>query len=317
MSLIRKPHQLEVRKNVAGLLYSGPGNGKTTLSLSAPDTLLLDFDDGAQRVRPDHLTDVVQIRSWQMVIDLFKDEDLRPYQSFSLDTAGRMLDYMSEYLITMNGKLGTRGGVLTQQGYSQRKIMFRNFLNQVRGMGKNLWFVAHDKEDKEGELRFIRPDIGGSSSGDLVRMLDLVGYIEYRGQERTISFDPCERFYGKNTCGLDPIIKLPELKIGAPNTFLTTICEKFAASGETRAKLAADYMRLMEELDTKIALVTGPDEANAFIVWAQNAQHLWDTSFQAKAYLREKAKALGLVWNATSKVYEAKAAVPAMEAALA
>ncbi len=307
MSLIRKPHQLETRKNVAGLIYGQPGIGKSTLGLSAPDTLLLDFDGGAQRIRPDHLCDAVQVKSWQNIIDLFANEDLRAYQSFAIDTAGKALDFMAEHLIEKNGKLGQRGGALTQQGYGQRKIMFRTFLNQVRGMGKNLWFVAHDKEEKEGDIKVIRPEIGGSSSGDLIKELDLVGYIEARGQDRTISFDPCEKFYGKNTCGLDPVIKLPDLsKPGAPNNFLTWVCERFAAAGETRAKLAGDYQRLMAEVESKIAQVVGPVEANEFIVWAKSAQHLWDTAFQAKAMLREKAKALGLTWNAGKGLYEMK-----------
>ena len=67
-------------------------------------------------------------------------------------------------------------------------------------MGKSVIFVAHEREEKNGEDKQIRPEIGGSSAGDLIKELDLVGYMEAIGKDRTISFDPCEKFYGKNTC---------------------------------------------------------------------------------------------------------------------
>ena len=313
MSLIRKPHQLETSKTAIMLIYGQPGLGKSTLGLSAPEPLLVDCDRGAQRIRPDHLSDTVQVTKWQDVIDLLEQEDLSSYQSLVFDTIGKALDFMGDYIVAGDNRLGRKGGALTLQGYGVRRTMFQAFVRQVRAMGKTLIFIAHDKEEKEGDIKVIRPEIGGSSGGDLIKELDLVGYIEARGKERTISFDPCEKFYGKNTCNLDPVIKLTDLsKPGTPNTFLAQVCEKFAAAAVDRQRLAAEYLKLLAEIDAKLALVTGPQEANEFMTWAKAAQHLWDTKFQAASALKAKAKVLSLTWDAKAGAYEMK-----QEAALA
>ena len=50
MGLIKKPNELVVKTNLSALIYGQPGMGKTTLALSAPHPLLLDFDGGIHRV---------------------------------------------------------------------------------------------------------------------------------------------------------------------------------------------------------------------------------------------------------------------------
>ena len=46
MGLIKKPNELSVKQTLSALIYGQPGMGKTTLALSAPLPLLLDFDGG-------------------------------------------------------------------------------------------------------------------------------------------------------------------------------------------------------------------------------------------------------------------------------
>ena len=41
-------------KKFSMILYGSPGVGKTTLALSAPDPILIDFDRGMSRVRTQH-----------------------------------------------------------------------------------------------------------------------------------------------------------------------------------------------------------------------------------------------------------------------
>ena len=45
-------------------------------------------------------------------------------------------------------------------------------------MGKHLVFLKHEKEEKEGDNKIIRPEIEGSFGSDLIKELDLVGYME-------------------------------------------------------------------------------------------------------------------------------------------
>ena len=139
---------------------------------------------------------------------------------------------MDKYIMKNNPKMKKADGTLSLQGYGVRKNMFINFVNQVTLMGKSVIFVAHEREEKNGEDKQIRPEIGGSSAGDLIKELDVVGYMEAIGKDRTISFDPCEKFYGKNTCNLPARIKIPviinaEGTITGPNDFMTKIVNTY------------------------------------------------------------------------------------------
>lgn len=302
MSLIRKPHELQTAKCIKMLIYGQPGIGKSTLALSAPAPLHLDFDGGVHRVRAEHLAPTVQIESWDNVIELMEKEDLSPFKTLIIDTAGKMLDFMSAYIIAKDSKMGRKDGQLALQGFGARKGMFQRFLAQAGMLGKHLVFVAHEKEEKDGETKVIRPEIGGSSGGDLIKDLDLVGYVEARGKTRTISFDPCEKFYGKNTCGLEPVINLRDLD-KEKNDMLGSVFEKFSANLQARTAMMAAYSSLMDAIRGRIDGVLDAETANGFITWAQGVNHLWDSSMQARFLITAKAKALGLAYNVQEKVY--------------
>lgn len=308
MSLIRKPHELKTTACIKILLYGQPGIGKTTFGLSAPSPLLIDFDRGAHRVRPEHLTETVQVENWQDIISLLEKEDLRPFKTLVIDTAGKMLDFMAAYIIANEPKMGRKDGQLTLPGFGARKGMFQRFLSQVGMLGKHLVFVAHEKEEKDGDQKIIRPEIGGSSSGDLIKELDLVGYMEAKGKIRTISFDPCEKFYGKNTCNLEPLINLPDLN-KEPNRLLFSVFDKFAQGLESRNKMAAEYMTVLADIKAKADLIKDAESATEFITYAQSVSHIWDSSLQAKALIRDKAKELGLTLDKATMTYKSETKV--------
>jgi hypothetical protein len=151
MSKIRKPHELSVETKIKALIYGQPGLGKTTLALSAPTPVLLDFDKGVHRVHPEHQTETLQVESWQDVLDVINDGSLVPFQTIVIDTASKMLDCMSLYLISKNPKLGKSNGALTLQGYGERKAEFNSFVKKLTSLGKHVIFVAHEKEEKNNK----------------------------------------------------------------------------------------------------------------------------------------------------------------------
>ena len=55
MGLIKKANELEIPTIVKMMIYGQAGMGKSTLALSAPKPLLLDFDNGVKRVNMDRL----------------------------------------------------------------------------------------------------------------------------------------------------------------------------------------------------------------------------------------------------------------------
>ena len=98
MSLIKKANELVIPTTIKMMLYGQAGMGKTTVSLSAPKPLLLDFDNGVKRVNMAHLDgiDTVQITSWNDVQQVLQ-EDLSGYQTIVIDTIGKMMDFIITY----------------------------------------------------------------------------------------------------------------------------------------------------------------------------------------------------------------------------
>lgn len=311
MGLIKKPHELLVQNSIKVLIYGQPGIWKTTLALSAPAPILFDFDNGVHRVNPIHQTDTVQIESWQNMVDVLTSEDLSNYKTIVIDTAGKMLDFLGSFLIAKNPKLGKTNGALSLQGYGERKAEFNNFLKQVAMMGKHIVFVAHDKEEtKGGDEKIIRPEIGGSSGNDLIKELDLVGYMEAAGKKHMISFNPCERFYGKNSCNLPELMEIPvnvDEKGNAikENNFLSNIFSEYQKSLESRKLIAAEYSELMNVIEAKIESIENAEIANEVVEWAKGYKgFIWDAELQAKLRIHKKATELGLTLNKNTKLYE-------------
>lgn len=312
MGLIKKPNELTVKANLSAMIYGQPGMGKTTLALSAPTPLLLDFDGGVHRVNAAHRVDTVQITKWEEVNEVLSSPEAANYATYVIDTAGKMLSFMDVYIMQNNPKLRKSDGTLSLQGYGVRKNMFIDFVKRITIMGKSVIFVAHEREEKVGDEKQIRPEIGGSSAGDLIKELDLVGYMEAIGKKRTISFNPCEKFYGKNTCNLPERLEIPTIidtngtPIGA-NNFMTKIIESYSTYQAKQAELSSEYEALMDVIKENIEMVTDVASANEVAASIASMQHIFDSKLRAGMMLNDKCKSLGLKFNKLSKKYESAA----------
>lgn len=307
-SLFKQPSELEVTTTIKALIYGQPGLGKTTLALSTPNPVMLDFDGGIKRVNGAHQCPTLQVKDWDMVIEAMK-EDLSQFGTIIIDTAGKMLDCMSAYIIKNEPKMGKRDGSLSLQGYGVRKTMFINFLSQCSMMGKHLIFVAHEREEKDGETRIVRPEIGGSSAGDLIKELDLVGYMQAIGNERTISWSPTEKFYAKNTCNLPAIQKIPVIidatgNVTGQNVFLTNIFSSYQAYLKKQADISNDYEALMDVIKENVEMITDAEIANSITESIAKMKHIWDSKLKAGLMIRDKCNSLGLKLNKLTKKYE-------------
>ena len=98
MSLIKKSNELVIPTTVKMMIYGQAGMGKSTVALSAPKPLLLDFDNGVKRMNMAHLEniDTVQVTSWSAVQQVLQ-EDLSAYQTIVVDTIGKMMDFIITY----------------------------------------------------------------------------------------------------------------------------------------------------------------------------------------------------------------------------
>ena len=312
MSLIRRAHELDVQTKIKALVYGQAGTGKSTLAISAPKPLLFDFDGGVSRVNFNHLSTVgtVQIKSYQDFLDVLTGEDLSAYDTLVIDTGGKLLDHMAEYLIQKNPKLGKANGTLTLQGYGERKGEFSSIIRKISVMQKHILFVAHRETRTDGDDTRYVPLFGGSNYDSLVTELDLVGYLEANGRKRVITFDPTSRNDGKNTCNLPSQIELPVIvdehgNPTAPNNFFTEqVIKPYIARLEQRKAMTIEYNNVIALIKENITNIVDDVSANDFIARIDEFEHIGNSKLVASKMLAEKCKELKLSLNKETKRYE-------------
>lgn len=311
MGIIKKPSELAAKSTLSIMVYGQPGTGKTTLGCSAPNAILFDYDGGVQRINGAHQVPTVQVRSWEDTQTAIKEieSDYPECETIVIDTVGKMLDYMSDYIIRNDSKMGMRDGSLSLKGYGVRKNMFVNFIKQLFISGRSVVFIAHEKEDKDGDVVTKRPLIGGSSAADLITELDLVGYVQMFGKDRTIAFNPTEQFIAKNCCNLPPVVKIPVIvdekgnSVG-DNNFVANIIKSYKEHQQKKTEINADYEDLKEVIKDMVDSVIDAQSANDTMAKILDMQHIYNSKMLASKMLNDKSTALGLKFNKISKCYE-------------
>ena len=307
MTLIKKPNELTQTKiKLKGLIYGEPGIGKTSVALSAPKTLLIDFDNGLRRVAKQYQTDSVQIESYQNLLDILEKEDISNYETIVIDTLGKMVDRIGDWLAMSNPKIKQADGQLAMKGWGNIKAEFQRILKVLESKNKSVIFIAHEKEDKNGDETKKRPDVAGSSGKDIVKELDFMGYMSMRGGKRTIDLSPNEAYYAKNSLGLNSFLEYKPL--AGTNNFLSEAI--FDAYGEKLKKdeeLAKDYDALIQELKTKISNIQNLDQLNTYYSTLYNKHDkLWSSYQMEAAFLKTKVEELGCEFDAKAKEFKVK-----------
>ena len=310
MGMIKRPSELSVKATLSVLIYGQPGIGKTTFGVSAPDAVLFDYDGGVQRINGAHQVPTLQPTSWEDTNIALQEiqNEMPEIKTIVIDTVGKMLDYMSAYIIKTDPKMAMRDGSLSLKGYGVRKQMFVNFIKQLALMGKNVVFIAHEREERRGEETFKRPEIGGSSANDLIKELDLVGYMYAVGKERVITFDPAEYYYAKNTCNLPAAIKLPvvvdESGKGMSNVAFSNIVAQYKVAQEKRQDTTARYEMLLGLIEETMSAVVDVESLNEAMVKLFAMEQIYDSFLRAQRAVANKGKELGLTYNKIAKRYE-------------
>lgn len=311
MGLIKKKNELNVNVRLKMLIYGQPGMGKTTLALSAPKPLLLDCDGGINRVDYEFIKDTVQVERYEDVLQLLNDEDISDYNTLVVDTGGKLLDFMAEYIIKQYPKMAKRNGSLTLEGFGQRKREFSNLLKLIDTKRKNVVFVAHRQTEKSGEQTRYVPLFGGSNYDSLATELDLIGYLVADGRRRTITFDPTTESEGKNTCGMPAVVELPDLKdkdgnVVGTNDFLET--QVFKAYRDRLIERSVEgeaYKQLIEQIELDIDSIDSVEGANHYKDNVTTGYtHIGNSLAVARKKFMEHVAKLGFVFNKETKTYE-------------
>jgi phage nucleotide-binding protein len=297
MSLIKKSTEIERPTNVRVMIYGQSGTGKTTFSLSSKKTLLLDFDNGVHRIEPQHRPlGTVQIKSFGEVLSVLQ-EDLSDFDTVVVDTVGKMLDYI---IVHVCGAKQPR-----IQDWGKINQTFSDFNRSLYHSGKNVVYVAHRDVRKEGDENVYVPALREKSYSSIVADLDLLGYLEMTERGRTLTFNPSVRNDGKNTCGLDAQIIIPNAAGKENGALQMLVLDRYREVCQKASKAEKEFTELMDVIKhDNIALITDAQSANDFIARVDGFNHIGNSRAMASNMLSAKAKELGLKFNKETKRYE-------------
>lgn len=267
------------------------GLGKTSLGLTAKDVILFDFEDGVKRARKLDDAAIVQCNKWQDISTL-TEVDLKDYSTIVIDTGGKMLQCLSEFIIESDFKNKNRAtGNLSQQGFGALGVAFSSFIFKLKSYRKDIVILCHTLEKEIKEVLTIRLDVVGGSKEEIMRQSDLIGRISLVGKNRVLSFSQEEGGIAKN-CRLDDVI------INVNNhTELADIIVQ--ARINFNAKSEAEIKR-EDEIKAGLDYVDGCIDATS----CNDALEIFKKSdITIKKSLMDKAKSLNLVFDKETKQF--------------
>lgn len=292
--MIVKPNEMNFQdKKVAMIIAGVAGIGKTTLALSSPKPLLIDLDRGIDRVEVLYRKDTIFADTYEEIIKDLKENDLSDYETIVIDTGGKLFDFLKPVAIKEDIKNAKKNGELSIQGYGATKKLFSNFVNFIKGLGKNLVIIFHATEVKlDGDITGLRIRIEGSTRDEVWDNMDLGGFIEMNNNNRTISFNNCDRFYAKGTHGIHGVYDIPKLEKGKKNDFLTKLFDAYHEEIKEETALLQKYEEAMESVDT-----TNVNEAYEQI---KTMKHYLTSKEELWAKIKLEANKQGLVYDKKS-----------------
>lgn len=310
--MIRNPNDIqESEKKIRMLIAGYPGIGKSTLALSAPNPLHIDVDFGIDRIEPRYRKAYIQPKSYQEILDDLQPENLTDFDTLVFDTGGKLISLMSLWAIKQNPKYGQRDGSLSLKGYGFVGKEFVRLMDYCfYELKKHIVIVFHAIEEKDGENTRLRLKVEGQTKNNVWEPMDLGGFVEIYGKDRTIGFSNCERYFAKGTRGIHGVVKIPELKPESPNDFLTKLFNQYnAKAAEEAAQAAAEqaaYEAVMEQGRAIIDGIFDAESANASIEDYKRLEHVLTSSKELGAMLNAKTKELGLVFDKKQAAYVRK-----------
>lgn len=308
--MIRKPAEMVKTENRFRVLIAGyPGIGKTTLGLSAPKPLLIDVDFGINRTMASVRKDYIQPESYEELLNDLKG-DLSDYETIVIDTGGKLLDLMKAYVIKNDIKNAKKDGTLSLQGYGAVGREFSRFMNYIYfDLRKHCVIIFHAVEEKQDEETKLRILVEGNTKNTVWQNVELGGFIEMRGNKKTIGFDNCERYFAKSSFGIKGNYTIPELDGTQQNDFLTKLFEQANKNIQEESKVFEEerkqYQEVMNALNPLIENMT-LENVNEVIEAIKTVPHILTSEKEAKAHFAEKIKELNLVWNKEKQQYEVK-----------
>lgn len=321
--MIVKPETMTFAGKKVRILIAGfPGIGKTTLALSSPKPLYVDVDLSAERINREVLNlaaGVTQPRDYRELrqdlgMDCSEQElqtvcsNLADFETIVIDTGGKLLTIMGQYGKSIEPKYGQKDGSLSLKGYGWLGKEFQRFLDHIiYRLDKNIVIVFHTIEDKDGDDVKLRIKAEGGAKNAVWEVMDLGGFMEMHGNQRTIGFSNCERYFAKGTRGIHGIYTIPELAPGKPNDFLTKLFASYnEVSAQEAAKAATEkaaYDVAMRKGQQIISSIVDAESATAAMPKMKRIKHALTSEKELAVAFNNQIKSLNLFYDKVLKAY--------------
>lgn len=306
MQTLRKDDPVPERPVVI-LIHGDPGTGKTSLSFTSSNPFHVDydrgFDRGITRLRPD----VGRPKTWDDVLSWIKSRGFDDYQTIINDTAKAMLDdFAAEYVIRKSDKNATNSGTLSLKGYGAIADQFKmNFLNPLRQSDKDIVFICHSKDEKNGEESIKVPDVTGGTYSLLLRVADMIGYLHIKNGQRVLSFTPSDKWVSKDVAGFGDIIVPDDIKDPDNlNGFMAGLIQRLKDRLVEKSSSLIELENRADELTKEIESFTEPEQFTEILSSVNNLPKYLRVPIRAR--ISELITEHGMFWNEKKSAFDRK-----------
>lgn len=303
--MIKKPEEMTFSdKKFSMLLYGAPGVGKTTLALSAPDPIIIDFDRGMSRVKAQHRKTAIFCDNYEEVLTDIKSPEVSDCQTLIIDTGGSFVTFLQDWAMRTNPTVNRqKNGAISLKGFGAVKSEFSRFTSMVKDvMNKNIIYVFHSQEqqDKDGNAQ-QRLMCEGAAKNIVWTPCDFGGYVQMIGDQRVICFSPEQEFFAKGCHGINGKYTIPNLGDADSNDFLTRIFDKakanIEAENEAFAPIREQYDKTMIQVQDIIENIVDAETANAAVSSIPALEHVLTSEKEARAMLKARTDELDLKYT--------------------
>lgn len=304
MAIVRPENMDFSNQNFSAIIYGSPGVGKTTLALSAPDPVLIDFDHGVSRVRAQHRTPTIMCSTYEEVLQDIKSPNMREFKTIVIDTGGSFVTFLKDWALrTKSGVRTKSGGFNNMLGFAAVKAEFNSFTESVKTvMNKNIIYVFHSQEqaDKDGNPT-QRLMCEGSVRNTVWNPCDFGGYVQVIDGKRYICFTPEQEYFAKGTHGIHGRREIPVLAETTPNDFMTRLFDEarknIKSEADVFAPLKEQYEAVMADVRAFIGKLETVDDLNQALDVIQGMDHALTSKKESGALLNARADALGYKYS--------------------
>lgn len=179
------------KKYLKGMIYSDPGDGKTTFLGTIPNNFIIDTEDGLTSLKKDLpiLKDSLSsysyksFESFEAIIEKFREapEQLKQYETISIDTISTLHKRGLEETVEREWKrnpVSNNRYVAETEHHTENNEHIRRIVDSLAQMDRNVVLTAHARtiEPKNRPAKTF-PDFSEKLANTLSGMLDFVGFL--------------------------------------------------------------------------------------------------------------------------------------------